>query len=80
LENICRRQADAIWLSASDKAQISDAANQLDHLLATYDSARDAMGVGSRRVLAIHPLGLEFVVNDDDRKVTVVDIWLIKNE
>ena len=66
-----------LWLEAENKDQLAAASDELERLLRDHDAARNAIGVGNWRVLAVSPLGVEFLVNDADCKVTVITVWRI---
>lgn len=65
-----------LWVTSSDKGAITAAANIIDYRL-----RRDPLGVGESRadddrVLFEDPLGVLYVVDSGDRKVTVLRVWL----
>lgn len=65
-----------LWLRASDRAAISNAANVIDRILrhdAPKQGSEGALGV---RQLIVSPLIAEFTVEENDRIVT---IWSIRH-
>lgn len=69
-----------LWLTANDKTRMTQAVNELERLLRESEAARNASGVGKRRILAASPIGIEFLVQDDDYLVTVTTVWRMKDE
>jgi plasmid stabilization system protein ParE len=65
----------ALWTGASDKAAVTEAANQIDLLL-----RHDPLNTGESRAEddRIHfepPLAILFTVDELDRKVFVIRVW-----
>jgi hypothetical protein len=66
------------WLAAPDQKAVTDAAHVLDQHL-----ANDPLRFGESRMSSINrvaweaPLGIEFDVIEDDKKVLVLTVWLI---
>jgi hypothetical protein len=66
------------WLAAPDQKAVTVAAHVLDHHLAI-----DPLRFGESRMSSINrvaweaPLGIEFDVIEDDKKVLVLTVWLI---
>ena len=65
-----------LWLEAADRDAVSLAAGRIDRLLGMapldYGESREF----PMRVLLCDPLGVEYKVDDDDRKVLVVSVWI----
>jgi len=64
-----------LWLSASDKQRVTDAANRIDKLLAA-----DPLGIGESRTAKVRllvelPLAVYYQVSLDDMKVEVRGVW-----
>ena len=69
----------AVWLAAPDQAAVTAAAHRLERRL-----TRDPLRCGEARESSVHrvdfefPLGAEFEVIEDDKKVIVQGIWLVR--
>lgn len=68
----------ASWLAASDRNAVTVASHRLDTAL-KYDprnlgESRASLAV---RVAIGHPLGIEFEIVEDDKKVRVLRVWLV---
>lgn len=69
----------AVWLVAPDQAAVTAAAHRIEVRLAT-----NPLRCGEARESSIHrvdfeyPLGAEFEVIEDDKKVIVQGIWLVR--
>jgi len=65
-----------IWMAASDQQGVTDAANQIDPLL-----ARDPSGQGTEFygdwLMVVGPLHVVYSVDDDKRLVTVLHLWSV---
>ena len=66
-----------IWLAASDRQAVADAADAIDQELAT-DADQKGTPYGTRRLFDIHPLVVSFKVSPDDRLVTVELVVRVK--
>ena len=65
-----------LWLQASDRRGITDAANAIDRRLRTdADSAGQPFFEG--RVLVVPPLVVTFRVSLDDRLVSVMEVQMV---
>ena len=69
-------QLAEFWVSAADRQAITNAADDVDRKL-----RRDPVDQGesrdqNRRVFYVSPLAVMFEIDDDDRKVHVLDVWL----
>lgn len=64
-----------LWSDGVGRSEIAAAVDAMDLLLgrAPYDvgESRD----GNRRILLVRPLGVSYVVKDDDRIVQVNKVW-----
>ena len=65
-----------IWLSAPDRKAVSKLAARIDALLRDDAHMVGESREGSRRIVLEPPLGAAFSVNQDDRFVLVLEIWL----
>ena len=65
-----------LWVRASDRRSISQAANSIDHVL-REDAPQKGCEVGKGlRQLIVSPLVAEFTVEENDRTVTV---WSVRH-
>jgi hypothetical protein len=68
-----------IWLVAADRESVTRAAFELDGILALRP-----LRFGESRSSSVHrtafapPLGIEYTVIEDDKKVTVLSVWSIE--
>ena len=66
------------WMNASDRGDVTAASHQLDTEL-----RRDPMHLGESRDSSVNrtaiamPLGIEFEIIEDDKRVRVVRVWAI---
>jgi len=67
----------AIWNAATDRSAIAQAANKIDHLLATNPAEQGESRTQSIRILFVEPIGIFFDVNDADLLVSVLRVWTI---
>jgi plasmid stabilization system protein ParE len=67
-----------LWTNAEAAPNsIAEAADTIDRLLKTNPLAQGESRSGAVRVLFIDPLGVFFHVDDEDRLVSVVRVWLV---
>ena len=67
-----------LWTdTATLRKSIAEAADTIDRLLKSDPLSQGESRSGSVRVLFIDPLGVFFHVDDDDRLVSVVKVWLV---
>jgi len=64
-----------IWVNASHRQSVTDAANEVDRLLAIDPLDTGESREEGRRILLVPPLGVTFNVLPDDRIVRVLDVW-----
>ena len=64
-----------IWNDASDRALVSEAANEIDAALARNPLNFGEARRGITRVAFVKPLAVLFDVHEDQVKVRVWDIW-----
>ncbi len=68
----------AAWMAASDRNAVTIASHRLDSEL-----QRDPIHLGRPRNSSVNrtavalPLGIEFEIIEDDKKVRVLGVWLI---
>ena len=66
----------AVWLGSSERNAVTTASHRLDH-----DLARDPFGRGLPRNSSVNrtatdlPLGIDFEIIEDDKKVRVLRVW-----
>jgi plasmid stabilization system protein ParE len=67
-----------LWTdAAAERRSIADAADTIDRVLKTNPRAQGESRSGDVRVLFVDPLGVFFHVDDDDRLVSIVRLWLV---
>jgi hypothetical protein len=64
-----------LWMQATDRRLVSEAADKIDAALAQDPQVLGESRVGLRRIIHEGPLGVIFSVNEQDRKVLVLDVW-----
>jgi plasmid stabilization system protein ParE len=64
-----------IWMCASDRNAVAKAADALDATLAVNADQQGESREEGTRVTFIEPLGVDFEVSVDDRKVQVLAVW-----
>ncbi len=64
-----------LWADAEDRESIRRACDELDALLAERPaSVGESRGV-NKRVAFVAPVGMEFIISDEDRTVLVLAVW-----
>ena len=68
------------WTESSDRAALTAAAALIDRVL-----SQDPLDCGEARdedfrIMFADPLGVEFHVNEPDRRVIVISVWRTKRE
>jgi len=64
-----------LWTTGPDRAAITAAANAIDRTLAADPDTQGEARAGQTRILIEEPLAVYFKVNEQDRRVTVWDVW-----
>ena len=66
-----------LWLRAApeDRALITDAAREIDRILARDPSTAGESREAEFRLLIVLPIAVQFRVWDDDRVAQVVNVW-----
>jgi plasmid stabilization system protein ParE len=64
-----------IWLDAADRAAITAAANAIDATLQGDPLHSGESRYGNRRVLLVRPLGVGYVVYEEEQTVVVGRVW-----
>lgn len=64
-----------LWLQSGDRAQINEAAEEIDRLLARHPYECSESRSDSIRVLFCKPLGVFFTVDDSSNTVDVLRVW-----
>jgi len=65
-----------IWTSSQNRQALSEATNHIDHLLKTAPHQQGESRDGSLRIMFVEPIGVIFDVSEDDRIVSVVNVWI----
>ncbi len=68
----------AIWLNASDRAEITAASSAIDRALSVNPLDQGESREGAIRVMFRGALAVEFEVLPDDRIVYVLSVWRIR--
>ena len=63
-----------IWLRATDRAAVSQAANAIDRLL-TSDPLSQGEEFYGERLLVVLPLAVTYTVSEQDRTVQILQVW-----
>jgi plasmid stabilization system protein ParE len=63
-----------IWLAATDRNEVTQAANSLDQLLSSDPQAQGAEFYGDR-ILVVLPLAVTYSVSEPDRSVQILQVW-----
>lgn len=63
-----------IWLRASDRSQVTQAALAIDQLLATDPLPHGEEFYGDRILVAL-PLAVTFTIDEEDRMVQILQVW-----
>ena len=71
------RRLTELWMEANDRSAVTSAADRIDRELRQGAHLKGEGREGDTRVLLIHPMGVYFV---DDRKVSVLAVWLFEKE
>jgi plasmid stabilization system protein ParE len=64
-----------IWLHARDREAISSAAKMIDDLLRDDPLAQGESRFANVRVMFARPLGVEYEVVEDTKRVIVLNVW-----
>jgi hypothetical protein len=64
-----------VWIAAPDQGAVSLAANQIDGVLGHDPLSQGESRDEGRRILFIDPLAVIYKVSEDDRLVTVLNVW-----
>ncbi len=64
----------AIWNSSSDRQAVTNAADLIDHVLATSPKEQGESREGSIRILLETPIAVLYNVSDDDMTVSVAKV------
>ncbi len=64
-----------LWLQASDRADVTAAANDIERLLERTPNQIGETLFDTVRSYELDPLAVEFEVIDDDRLVNVLSVW-----
>jgi len=64
-----------IWMTTRDHSKVTAAAREIDRRLQSDPEHEGESRSEDLRILLIAPLGVNFVVEPDDRRVRVVEVW-----
>ena len=64
-----------LWIDATDRGLISEAAHRLDLALAESPLALGESRLGHIRIAFSAPLGIEFEVDESNHTVLVIAVW-----
>lgn len=73
-KRLADRKLAAIWLSASNRSAVSEAARQIDETLRRSPESAGEQRDAGRRILIEYPLIVVFKVFPEDMRVDVLDI------
>jgi plasmid stabilization system protein ParE len=74
-----RRLAE-IWNAATDRAEIAEAANEIDAILRARPRSEGEARDGATRILFVGSLAVHYDVLEDDLRVDVVSVTLIPKQ
>jgi hypothetical protein len=64
-----------LWLEPSTRRKITDATDEIDRLLGNDLGQLGESRDGDLRVMFVDPLGVSFIVDEDQGAVVVVEMW-----
>ena len=67
-----------IWMTVVDRNAVTQASNQIDHMLSRNAQRVGESRAGNERVAFADPLGVRFEVVVDDLMVTIGAVWLTR--
>jgi plasmid stabilization system protein ParE len=72
------RELAELWLAASDRESIAQAADSIDQLLASdpWSGGEDFYG---DRLLVVSPLAVVYAIRERDRRVEILQVWYKDN-
>ena len=70
------RDLAQLWLEAENRHAVTAAARRIDRVLQTNPAEQGESRSGAMRVMFVDPLGVFFHVNEPDRVVSVVKVWM----
>jgi hypothetical protein len=71
------RALAALWIDASDRQAVADAADAIDTALHTRPLDVGESRVVNIRILTVLPLSVYYDVHEDDRLVAVWEVWRV---
>jgi plasmid stabilization system protein ParE len=75
---LAEKDLTSFWVSAEDKAEVTEAANRIDFLLRNDPLKTGESREGDDRIHFESPLGVFFSVAEEERLVLVLRIWRIR--
>jgi len=73
--DIAESELAHMYLEVPDREAVRRAADRIEFLLRRDPLALGKAHFGSHQLLRVPPLGVEFLIDELDRRVTVVAIW-----
>lgn len=70
-----RDELAAVWLNATDRGPVANAANSLDRQLGRSPEDMGESRPSGRRIAYCLPLGIQFRILEEDRLVKVLVVW-----
>jgi plasmid stabilization system protein ParE len=70
-------QLATIWMDSQDRESVRVAAAEIERLLRTNPSEVGESRLKGQRVHFVNPLGVRFMVLEDDRIVQVLRVWTV---
>jgi len=72
---VAERRLTQLWLSSRLRHAIKDAADRMDSMLARNPHDCGESREGNARVMLIWPLGVNFEIDEPQRRVRVTAVW-----
>jgi hypothetical protein len=73
-------EAATLWMEADDRAVVAAAIDEIDRLLRLDPHGVGESRDGDNRILPVWPLAVTYVISDEDRQVTVLEVWRHKGK
>ncbi len=64
-----------LWLEPTTRRKITEATDEIDRLLGTAPAQLGESRDGDLRVMFVDPLGVSFIVDEEQGAVVVVEMW-----
>ena len=69
---------EKIWMAADNKSAVTRAADFIDRILENNPYRQDAVFLGDEKTIIVEPPAADFEVIEDQRKVLVLNVWMIE--